>query len=214
MKKAVVRILFEYRGSTTKFLSFFAGQDNSFYFHPYRPMGTPWYATPQSPLSESTESGIRGIHLHFPSFQPSPFTLNKLSFHASGYIHLTDLTGSRFRNGTRGPSFSEVNLPYEFAGFVPCDPLGLPVAESLARYHNMIIKLNDNVAPFHLNFMLISSKNRPLAKDGPFFKHPVSFCWPGHDMGIGLTMWPVKPGPSFPNPQWPPFPFHIYRIAA
>lgn len=204
-----LRIVLGYQGIVRKFLTLFIGRDNSFYFHPYRSPGEPWWQPPTAPSNR--EDGC--LHLHFPSFTPSGFNLHKVSFHPSGYIHLTDKAGHRRRDGVRGPAFSELTLPYDFAVFVPCDPARLP-EHTQRRGFVAEITLPGDVHPFHITFSIVDAATPPPAGPGPYFPQPLSFVFPGKTLGVALTMWPVRGAKGYEQPEWPPFPFFILRTGA
>jgi hypothetical protein len=120
-KPLPVRVVLESKGAKRKFFKLFADRDNSIYIRPDRPPGQPW-RIPGGP-----EQDAQGrIHLDFQNFKSPSFDLNKISYHKSGYIHLTDRSGKRYRDGTRGPAFSEMELPYDLCILVPCNPDLLP----------------------------------------------------------------------------------------
>ena len=203
-----LRIVLGYQGIVRKFLSLFIGRDNSFYFHPYRPPGELWWQPP--PHSERVGEHLR---LHFPLFTPSAFNLHKVSFHPSGYIHLTDKSGNRRRDGVRGPAFSELTLPYDFAVFVPCDPKRLPEHRH-RRGFVAEIALPEDVRPFYVTFSIVNAANPPQAQPGPYIPHPLNFFFPGKTLGVALTMWPVRGANGYERSEWPTFPFFLLRTSA
>jgi hypothetical protein len=205
-----VRVLFEYRGVVTKFLSFWMHRDNSIFIHTYRPEGTPWHTQPvPTPPSQPGEP----LRIHFPSFLPAKFQFNKISFHRSGFIHLTDTSGQRYRDGIRGPAFETIQLPYDFAAFISGDPSRLP-AFSRGKYWDLRVGLPDDMLPFHINLSLIDAVLPPPSGPGPIIPHPINFIFHGRPIGVAVTMWKVKGSPTYPTPDWPPFPFHLLRVAA
>lgn len=201
-----LRVRFEALGHLRAFLTIFVGRDNSVYIHPSRPTGQPWTAPGITPQAE-------GLRLGFASPNYQTFALHKLSFHPSGFIHLTDSASQRYRSGIRGPKFEEITLPYDVAVFVPCDPTNLP-APSNRRGFYVDIALPENVKPFYLAFSLISDQDPPAAVQGPYIPHPMNFFFPGLPIGLALTMWPVRTEAGDPAPAWPPFPFFMFRTAA
>jgi len=209
MPKAVpLRVILELQGKEHKFISLYAGKDNSFYFHPYRPEGEPWFEP--APNSGHTPAGLR---IHFPSFSPSSFNLHKLSFHPSGFVHSTDRDRQRRKSGVRGPSFEDMVLPYDCAVFVPCDPSRLP-EHSAGKGFKAVVALPAAVRPFYITFSIISASEPPAAVQGPYIPHPLNFVFPGKRFGVALTMWPVQSRDETFIPTWPPFPFFLLRTAA
>jgi hypothetical protein len=200
-----VRIEFIYRGDIRKLLSFFTGRDNSFYFHPYRPSEAPWHT--QLPRGETSPSS-KQLEIDFTKFRPSSFAFDKISFHPSGFIHLKSLAGERYVDGIRGPQFSDLPLPYDFAVFVPCELTQLPL-HTPGKYMDIQIELPDDVPPFYSTFSIVSTEGLPKTVQGPIIPHPLSFVFPQRDLAVALTLWPVRP--SSAEPSWPECPFHIYR---
>ncbi|GMU65831.1 MAG: hypothetical protein AMXMBFR36_21050 [Acidobacteriota bacterium] len=197
-----------FRGELRKFITVFIGRDNSFYFHPYRPPGAPWFEPPSAAEPEG-----EGIRIQFPHFAASKFNLHKVSFHPSGVIHLTDTEGQKRKKGTQGPSFDTLELPYDCAVFIPCDPALLP-RHTPRKGFKAQIDLPDDVRPFHVTFSIFDSASPIAASAGPYIPHPLNFVFPGQRLGLAVTMWPVQ-SPMVEEPvAWPPFPFFLLRIAA
>ena len=184
------------------FLTIFPGRDNSLYFHPARPTGAPW-------ITPRVEDVDGNRHLHFSNPCIREFELNKISFHPSGYIHLTDRNGRRFRDGVRRTEFARADLPHSLASFVPCDPRTLPPASAKPGL-NLVINLQDGTRPFYLSFSLCRESNVQPAVKGAYIPHPVFCFFPDLEFGVGMTMWPVG-SKDEEMPTWPPFPFFLLR---
>jgi len=207
-----LRVVLVYKGVKTKFFSLFPGKDNSFYIHLYRPPGQPWRIPGGDPSKAGDGRSI--IPLDFANFSEPHFDLHKVTFHRSGYIHLTDKERRRYRDGVRGPAFGDIALPYDLCLLVPCKPQMLPMHEG-QRGLVFEIGLHDEIGPFWVCLTLIDALSPLPATQGPLIRQPVNFLFPGCDKGIALTMWPVLDEVTRKQlPDWPPFPFFVLRIGA
>jgi hypothetical protein len=204
-----LRVVLVYKGVKRKFFSLFTGRDNSFYIHLYRPHGQPW----RIPGADFNKKGEHGALLDFEKFSEPGFGLHKITFHKSGYIHLTDKQARRYRNGVRGPAFEDVSLPYDLCLLVPCSPEMLPAHEGGRAFVAEVVLPNE-IGPFYASLTLISTSAPSVAAQGPLIVQPVSFLFPGFDHSIALTMWPVREMVADKVPDWPPFPFFILRTGA
>jgi hypothetical protein len=108
-KRLPLRVIIRFRGTDHKFFTLLAGKDNSFYIHPYRPEGQRW----RLPGGGSQRGKSGKLSLDFMKFVEPSLEMNKLTLHPSGFIHVTDPNGRRYREGTCGPSFMEMPLPYQ-----------------------------------------------------------------------------------------------------
>ncbi|MBL0011025.1 MAG: hypothetical protein IPP22_08610 [Nitrosomonas sp.] len=75
----------------------FEGKDGSIYIHINRESGKPWITPSISPHE-------MGMKLDFKNTETPEFEPHKISFHPSGYIHITNKNGCRYRDGMRGPT--------------------------------------------------------------------------------------------------------------
>ncbi len=209
-RRLPLRIVLNYRGVSRKFVTVIVGKDNSLYIHQNRPLGQPW----RMPRVEAASDASARMILDFKNFEEPTFELAKLTIHQSGFIHTTDRRGKRYKEGTRGPSFAEMQLPYDMCVLVPCDPELLPPHQR-DRAHVAQIELPDDIRPFHLTLSVIASSAPPLPVAGPLLpRQPLNFLFEGLPRGIALTLWPVKPKEPGAIVEWPPFPFVIVRTAA
>jgi hypothetical protein len=208
-KRLPLRIVLDFRGTGRKLCTLHVGADNSFYIHSYRPSGTPWCV----PGGTGQTDASGRIQLDFKKFISPPFSLHKISYHPSGFIHLTNTEGKRYRDGVRGPAFSEMKLPYDFCIIAPCDP-GLLPGHARERGFVVRIALTDDIAPFYVTLTIIDAGAPPPPAQGPLIVQPVNVIFPACALGIALTMWPVKGATEEAVPVWPPFPFFLYRLAA
>lgn len=206
-KSLPLRLSLVARGSVWKFLSVFCGRDNSFYVHPYRPNGVPW----MTPAFRRESDGRIALEVARPIAQG--FALNKISFHTSGYINLTDHLGKRHRDGVRGPAFGEMELPYDLATFVPCRPWDLPAVNEDRGVHANFV-LPEEVTPFTVGVTVVEADNPPKRVSGPIVDHPVTFIFPNHRYALSVTLWPVKSLTDSEVIEWPAFPFFLLRVSA
>ena len=186
-RRLPLRIVLQFKGTGRKLCTLHVGHDNSFYIHSYRPPGEPW----RIPGGGGEKDDAGRVRLDLKDFISPPFNLHKLSYHQSGFIHLTNTKGERHRDGTRGPTFSEMKLPYDFCVLVPCDPALLPV-HSAHRSLVTRIYLPDEIGPFYVTLAIIDSIAPPPPSQRPLIMQPVNFVFEGCAFGIALTMWPVN----------------------
>jgi len=151
--------------------------------------------------------------LHLDTFRPNEFNFSKISFHPTGYIHLTDERGKRYRDGLRGPAFDAMSLPYDLALFVPCKPDLLP-SFTKGKYFDLDIELPDDCPPLYFTFSLFNAAQPIATEPGPIIPHPLCFAFPDHPIAVAMTVWPVVRAPEAPIPEWPQAPFHLYRTGA
>ncbi len=209
MAQAAARVILKAGPTATKFLNILVGKDGSLYIHMYRPIGTPWMAPP-SALVE-VPAGL-AVPIHFDQFSPSPFKYNKVTFHPTGYIHLTDTAGKRLRDGVRGPAFRDMRLPYDLASFAPCEPTRLP-ALTPGHYVDLIFALPAPIVPFYVTLSLVDPSASPPHAESSIYGQPQYLSFPHFHLLIAVTVWTVKSLDPTPVP-WPPFPFHALRTAA
>lgn len=208
-KRLPLRVVLQFRESNRKFFALLAAKDNSFYIHPYRPEGQPW----RIPGGGAKPDAAGKQTLDLINFVEPTLQMHKLTLHQSGFIHVTDRHGKRHREGTRGPSFRKMPLPYDMCTLIPCNPGLLPMHKD-ERGHAAFIALPDDIGPFYMTITIIEASAPPPAVAGPLLpKQPINFLFEGLDYGIGLTMWPVVHG-SDVVPEWPSFPFFLVRTAA
>ena len=108
------RVVLTHKGISHKFFTLFQGKDGSLYIHPNRPDGQPW----RVPAIEETDPNQ--MLLSLTDFKEPDFELRKITYHQSGIIHLTNKQGNRYKDGTRGPAFKDMESPYDLCVLAPC----------------------------------------------------------------------------------------------
>jgi hypothetical protein len=206
MAHASARILLKAGPTPTKFLNLLVGRDGSVYVHMYRPIGAPWMAPPPT-LIDIPAGQSRPIE--FDRFTPSSFNHNKVTFHPSGFIHLTDTAGKRLRDGVRGPAFKDMVLPYDLAAFVPCEPSRLPPVTS-GHYVDLIFELPEPVTPLRVTISLVDPSAPPPNAEQSIYGKPEVLQFPHFHLLLAVALWTVQSLDPTPVP-WPPFPFHFLR---
>lgn len=200
------RIVLTNNGVPRKFFTLFQGKDGSLYIHPNREDGNPW----QAPGFTNDETGMK---IDFNNISTPEFELHKISFHPSGYIHLTNKYGERYREGTRGPTFEQMESPYLLCIIAPSRLDEMPVFKNDSKCMLVDIVLPDNIPPFFMTLALAKEEVGPAEDDGtlitPRFILPLSS---GYKLTFLLRA--VKPRDNETPVNWPPFPFFLLRIAA
>jgi hypothetical protein len=166
----------------------------------------PW----MTPGIESDEAGLK---LGFNNSNTPGFELHKISFHPSGYIHLTNKQGERYRDGTKGPAFEDMEPLYLFCIIVPCKLDEMPVFEKDKKCMLVNLVLPNNVPPFFITLALAKEDPGSPENDGtlitPRFILPLNS---GHKLTFVLRA--VKQRDRMTPANWPPFPFFLLRTAA
>ena len=207
-KRLPLRVALCSGGVDRKFFGLFAANDNSFYIHPYRPAGQRW----RIPGGDAQRDAMGKVPLDLVNFVEPALEMNKLTLHQSGFIHVTDGHGRRHRDGTRGPAFSEMPLPYDMCLLIPCNPRLLPPRGS-ERGHLMRIELAPDIRPFYVTLTIIAATAPPAPLPGPLLtQQPINIIFEGMPYGLALTMWPVQTTDAVL--EWPSFPFFVVRTAA
>src|SRR2546425_9958099 len=93
-KRLPLRVALCSGGTDRKFFALLAAQDNSFYIRPYRPDGQRW----RIPGSGGERDASGKLALDFANFIEPALEMNKLTLHQSGFIHVTDGKGKRYRD--------------------------------------------------------------------------------------------------------------------
>jgi hypothetical protein len=194
-----LRAFLEYEGIPRKFFTLLVGRDNSFYVHLARPIGQPWR---YPGTSAARENGM--IELDFINFVEPSFDLRKISFHPTGYIHSTDAKGKRFRDGLRGPAFSDMTLPHEICAMCPSHPTTLPTFDQ-AGGNTLRIVIPNECGPFSAVLSIIETSMPPAASVPDVW--PIIF--PEVRFSLLLSLRPVREMVRKEPPPWPPFPFFV-----
>lgn len=205
-KTVPFRLTLAHRGTERKFFSLFQGRDGSLYIHLYRPTGQPWRIPGRGP--GDFEDSQR---LDFTNYTEPGFALHKISFHRSGYIHLSDPQGRRFKDGTRGPDFEAMPSPYDLCALVPPRLDALPISDGAKAMTAQLI-LQDDVSPFYTTLSLVKGEVvNPGHPDtiSPLLVLPLAS---GYSLAI-LTRLVRNRSPDVAV-SWPPFPFFLLRTAA
>ncbi len=202
------RVVLSTKRKSRKFFTLFQGRDGSLYIHPYRPKGQPWR------IAGSTDDKNSSVmHLDFVNFKEPAFELHKISFHPSGYIHLTNKNGQRYKEGTQGPAFNNMSLPYLFCILCPCKLDFLPVFEGDNKSMVVELILPDDVGPFYLTLTL--SKGDIVAEESQGSLLTPTIVLPlnsGYKLIFVLRSVQSRNGDE--PVIWPPFPFFLCRIGA
>lgn len=199
------RVVLTHNGVSRKFFTLFQGRDGSLYIHLYRPDEQPWR------IPGTGETAPREMFLDFANFREPGFELHKISFHPTGYIHLTNRRGERYRDGTRGNAFAEMKSPHHLCVLVPCELKHLPVA---GNEKGLVVDLvlPDDIGPFYATLALVKGDVSPEESRGnlltPTFVLPLSND--GYKLTIVLRAVRNREGGTS---NWPPFPFFLLRIA-
>jgi hypothetical protein len=206
--KVPFRVVVTYEGVPRKFFSIFQGRDGSLYIHLNRPDGQPW----RIPGGGDGKEEPKRLTLDFVDFREPGFKLHKITFHPSGYIHLTNKEGVRHRGGTRGPAFAEMSSPYDLCVLVPCRPEQLPI---FAKDRSIVVNLAlpEEIGPFYATLSLIKSSASLPQAAGPLLV-PMLVLPLEASLSLALTIRPVLDAAGEGTTSWPPFPFFLLRIAA
>lgn len=193
------RVVLTSGGKSRKFFSLFQGKDGSIYIHPYRLAGEPWRVPGgDDPVGERTR-------LDFANFSEPGFELHKISFHPSGYIHLTNKNGERFRDGTKGPAFEDMNSPYLLCLLAPPELNRLP---SAGNEKGMVVDLvlPEGIGPF---FVTLALAREEVGSSGGGH---LTLVLPLNEGGrLIIAVRPVGLAAGATTANWPPFPFFLLR---
>jgi len=152
------------------------------------------------------------MSLDFVNYRQPEFELHKLTFHPTGFIHLTNETGRRYRDGTRGPAFSQMVCPYDFCALAPCHQEQLPeLTENRGALVNLA--LPDEVDPFYATLSFIDPLETAPRASGPQVA-PLIVVPIGSPWNLAISMRAVVDIARSEAPAWPPFPFFVLRTAA
>lgn len=189
-----------------KFFSLFEGKDGSLYIHANRDTNIPWKAPNLEKVGESLKLDLKNPNVY--DFEP-----HKISFHPSGYIHITDKRGNRFKDGTRGPSFEEMEDHYLFCILAPCEIENLPPFDGKERGMLVELAFPRGVDPFFVTLALL--KNGDPVQEPEDTNLINRFILPLKS-GLKLTFALRRVAPMKPNERacWPEYPFFLLRTAA
>ena len=152
----------------------------------------------------------------FGDYHPVDFDANKISFHESGYVHTTDKSGKRYRDGVRGIQFSNIDKYLHILALAPKRPSDMVKLAKVDLLRDLKIDLKDNIQPFVLHFA-VHRKSVQLSGiypgeidllDGKIIK--VDFDDKEYGLFIGMTR--VLKGPNVEKVEWPPFTLIFKRI--
>ncbi len=205
------RLIFTYRGKCYKFMSFFVDEhDNSFYFHIYRKKGeTPMFC-------DDHPSQAEPLRIHFPSFKPTGFEENKISFHESGYIHSTDKRGKRYRDGVVGIPFENVQSFLFILAIAPKNPLEMIAATSIDRQNDLQIHLKDDANPFVVQFAVVRKGTESFPKmpsEQNLLSGFIKCDYRDRTFGLVLALTKVLNASQSIELNWPPFNLILKRVA-
>lgn len=200
------RIVLTQNGISRKFFTLFQGKDGSLYIHPNRDPNLSW-RTPK------LEGNTAGMKFNFEESEEKNFDLHKISFHPSGYIHMTNKQGQRLKDGTRGPSFEEMGDLYLFCIIAPSPLEEMPVFDGDRKYMVVNLVVPNEVPPFFMTLALLKGDAPEDEPDEtqitPRFVLPL-------ESGYKLTflLRTVQQRDKDKAASWPPYPFFLLRTAA
>lgn len=204
MKLKSTRIVFNYKTKFYKFICFFVDKnDNSFYFHTYEEVNQ------NLKLISSNWQENQINHIDFKNITEFYFHKNKLSFHESGFIHITDKHGNRLKDNVIGIPFSEIETSLHILFFAPKKIDTLVVLEKINN-QDIIIELPDDIKPFTLHFDVFrKSKIDSLNCDNPnlLFNDFKIKTYENKEFGLRLYLQKV-----LGDAQWPPVSFNRLRV--
>jgi hypothetical protein len=191
-RKEHLRVVVEVAGERRDMLTIRVANDNSFFVFPHRPEGQPW----RFPTLVDDEHGRT---VDFNAYVEPALSLQKLTIHRSGFLHASDFSSRRYRDGLRVPPFVDMPLPFEACLFAPCDPISLPV--STPTKGDVLTVQFDPQQPFIVRLHVAESATpRPTAQSKIFMFGNLRF-------GLCITCETVPNAtPDVPVP-WPPYPF-------
>ena len=200
-----LRVVLTSKGVSRKFFTLLQGKDGSIYIHPNRENGEPW----KTPRIENDESGLK---LDFNNPNIPSFELHKISFHPSGYIHLTNKRGERYRDGTRGPTFEEMDDLYLFCIIVPSKLDEMPIFEEDKTCMLLNLVVPNNIGPFFITLALLKGQLDPEEPDDSRIARFILPLNSGYKLTFVLRS--VRQRDQNTPANWPPFPFFLLRTAA
>ena len=205
---APFRVVLECNGVSRKFFTLFQGRDGSLYVHPYRAEGQPW-RIPSIDVDVSS-----GTRLDFNKFEEPDFDLHKISFHPTGYIHLTNKRQERYRDGTRGPSFEEMYSPYMLCALIPCELQNMPIFAGDKKSMVVTLVLPDEIGPFFMTLYLAKGDVEPAEASQGTLITPRYILPLNNGFKLAFELKAVQSIKNGKPANWPPFPFFLLRNAA
>ena len=200
------RVVLSQNGIRRKFFTLFQGRDGSLYIHPNRDTKKPW----RIPKLENSKDGL-SIDLNNysePNFEP-----HKISFHPSGYIHITNKKGERYKDGTKGPAFDEMDTLYLFGLIAPTKLDGMPIFKSDPKCMLVDLVLPNDVPPFVMSLAIAKEHPGAAENDGTLITN--RFVLP---LNAGryfvFLLRAVVPKSQGEDIRWPSFPLFLMRTAA
>lgn len=199
------RVVLTHKGVSRKFFTLFQGKkDESLYIHLNRPEGQRW----RVPAIEQTD--MNQMHLDLDNFKEPDFELFKITFHPSGYIHLTDKQGARYRDGTRGPTFEEMESPYDLCVLIPSLLEHLPEADEKYPKEMVVnLVLPDIIRPIYATLGISVGNVTAPPHRGTLigvFELPIS-----GDRFFYMVLRSVLDKDGNASTNWPSFPFFLLR---
>jgi hypothetical protein len=205
MKTKPTRVIFDFEGEKYKFLSYFPDKkDNSFYFHIYNGENEKM-RIPGIPLEKRNDKMIV-----FDDFKETDFVGNKLSFHESGYIHSTDNSQERFKDGVIGISFKNIEISLLILIVAPIKIENLIKIDRVREQTDIVIALSGNITPFTINFEVFRiSEMAKLDYNNPHLVIDDYILTEYEDKEFGLRLYLQK---VLGDAAWPPFNTILKRI--
>ena len=201
------RVVLTQGGVSRKFFTLLQGSDGSLYIHPNRDKSKPWKIPKLGNASD-------GMTIDFGKWSEPKFEPHKISFHPSGFIHVTNATGERFQDGIRGPTFEEMQ-PLHLLCFVAPSKLSEMPAYTKDDKKCMLVNLvlPDSVPPFVVTMALGKTNPGPAEDDGSLITN--RFILPlnsGHFFVFLLRA--VLPRTAGAVSSRPSFPLFVLRTGA
>jgi len=165
-------------------------------------------------LKDGDKKG-RMLRIHFPSFIPTGFSENKISFHESGYIHSTDRNGQRYRDGVVGIPFREIKSCHFVLAVAPRNPTEMPELEVMDERRDIKIDLPEDVAPFVVQFAIArkSINQMPdIPQEQMFMKGYIRWSHENKEFDLLIAMTKVLKSNDSDVIMWPPFPLVLKNL--
>jgi hypothetical protein len=201
------RLLIEYEGRVGKLLNVSLSRQNDVYVHIYRDVNEAF-----RPPSFKVQPGVETT-FSWEDFAPTDFQHNKITFHPSGYVHSTDQTGRRLKDGIRGLPFSEIDDHYGILVVVPRHPSELPATTQSKKAKDVVLEVPSGIRPFILFLALYRAAHPPvLPPPKPPLEAYLLVTEPYLEYGVIVSAHFSHLHGPYGALQWPPFTFWLARV--
>lgn len=192
------------QGETTyKFFSLFEGKDGSIYIHPNR-KDRPW-------ITPKLEKLNNGMKINIENSITRDFDVQKITFHRSGYIHVSNKERERLRDGIRGPSFEKIEPPYPLCVIAPSVLTEMPIFKTDKKSAVVNLQIPEKVTPFYITISFHSEDEKPdkdlINRISAKLVLPMKS---GYKLSFVLRT--VGLGPKGEIPPWPKAPFFLMKM--